>query len=166
MYKSLSLLKFDDIYKYFLLKFLHLSIYKNTEIFNKYNLLPLLTHSYGTRGTRINFPSVPVEVERQFELFQNCKFFNEILSDLLEPQSNCSLKSKYKRSILSCSVVCLQTFHLAYSIQLSSLLTVFPVIFSRVVDLAATCWGYFGVFLYPLVPLPILLLYMLGCWFQ
>ena len=61
--------------------------------------------------------------------------------------------------------VCLQTFHLAYSSQLSTRLTVFPGIFSRVVDLVSACFGYFGVYLFPLVLLPVLLLHMVGCWF-
>ena len=68
-------------------------------------------------------------------------------------------------SLLSCSVVCLQSFHLAYSRQLSTLLTVFPGVFSGVVVLASACWGYFEVFVFPLVPLPVLLLHILGCWF-
>ena len=101
MYMCLNLLKFDDIYKYFLLRFFHFSFYKDTETFNKYYLPLLPTHSYGTRGTRINLPSVRVGVERQFALFQSCKLLNEILSDLLEPQSNYALKIKYKRRILS-----------------------------------------------------------------
>ena len=61
--------------------------------------------------------------------------------------------------------ICLQTFHLAYSSQLSTRLTVFPGVFSRVVDLVSACFGYFGVFLFPLVLLPVLLLHILGCWF-
>ena len=101
MYKCLSLLKFDDVYKYFLLRFLHFSFYKDTETFNKYYLPLLPTHSYGARGTRINLPSVRVEVERQFALFQSCKLLNEIPSDLIQPQSNYSLKIKYKRRMLS-----------------------------------------------------------------
>ena len=100
-YKCLSLLKFDDVYKHSILIFLHFSFYKDTETFNKYYLPLLPTHSYGIQGTRINLLSVLVEVERQFAPFQSCKLLNEISSDLLEPQSNYSLKIKYKRSILS-----------------------------------------------------------------
>ena len=101
MYKSLNLLKFEDVYRYFLLKFLHLSFYKSSDLFNKYYLPLLPTHSYGTRGTKINLPSVRLEVEKQFVIFQSCRLVNELPSGLLEPQSDCSLKTKYRKFILS-----------------------------------------------------------------
>ena len=101
MYKSLNLLKFEDVYKYFLLKFLHYSMYTNTDFFNKYYLPLLPAHSYGTRGIKINLPSVRLEVEKQFALFQSCKLVNELPGNFLEPQSEHLLKSKYKKLILS-----------------------------------------------------------------
>ena len=101
MYKSLKLLKFDDIYKFHLLKFLHLALYRNHELFNKYYLPLLPTHSYDTRNRRINLPVVRLEIEKQFALFQSCKLLNELPDDLLLPLSNYSIKVKYRHLALS-----------------------------------------------------------------
>ena len=101
MYKSLNLLQFDDIYRYLLIRFLHLVLYKNTELFNEYFAPLLPSHSYNTRNIRINLPVVRLEVERHFTLFQSCKLLNELPDELLEPQSDNSLKVKYKRFALS-----------------------------------------------------------------
>ena len=78
MYKSLNLLQFEDIYKYILLKFLHLVLYKNPELFNEYFISLLPSHTYNTRNVRINLPVVRLEVERHFALFQICKLWNEL----------------------------------------------------------------------------------------
>ena len=101
MYKTLALLKFDDIYKYHILKFLHFVLYKNAELFEKYYMPLLPTHSYSTRVKRINLPAVRLEVEKRFVIFQSCKLLNELPDDLLEPQTDYSLKVRYKRLILS-----------------------------------------------------------------
>ena len=101
MYKSLSLLQFDDIYKYLLLRFLHSILYKNAELYNEYYVRLLPTHRYNTRNIRINLPAVRLEVERNSTLFQSCKLLNELSDELLEPQSVYSLKVKYKRFALS-----------------------------------------------------------------
>ena len=101
MYKSLNLLQFDDIYRYLLIRFLHLVLYKNTELFHEYFAPLLPSHSYNTRNIRINLPVVRLEVERHFTLFQSCKLLNELPDELLEPQSDNSLKVKYKRFALS-----------------------------------------------------------------
>ena len=101
MYKSMNLLQFDDIYKYLLLKFLHLVLYKNIELFNEYYVPLLPTHAYNTRKRRINLPAVRLEVERNFTIFQSCKLLNELSDELLEPQSDHSLKVRYRRLALS-----------------------------------------------------------------
>ena len=96
MYKTLKLLKFDDIYRYFLLKFIHDAFYRKTEIFREYYAPLLPSHSYGTRGIRINLPSIRLEVEKQSTVFQSCKLFNELPCDILEPRSIGVLKAKYR----------------------------------------------------------------------
>ena len=101
MYKSLNLLKFDDIYRYVLLKFLHHVFYKNTELFDAYYAPLLPFHSYSTRNRRINLPAVRLEVERHSTIFQSCKLMNELPEYLLIPQSDCSLKVRFKRLVLS-----------------------------------------------------------------
>ena len=77
MYRSLNLLQLEDIYKYSLLKFLHLVLYKNAEIFNEYFIPLLPSHRYNTRNIRINLPVVRLEAEWHFALFQSCKLLNE-----------------------------------------------------------------------------------------
>ena len=101
MYKSLNLLKFDDIYKYFILKFLHHVFYKNVDLFNKYYKHLLPAHTYETRNTKINLPIVRLEIEKHFTIFQSCKLLNDLPNYLLEPQSDFSLKIKFRRFIIS-----------------------------------------------------------------
>ena len=101
MYKSLHLLKFDDIYKFFLLKFIHYAFYQNCDIFRKYfsHLLP--AHNYRTRGSTIHLPLVRIEVEKQATIFQCCKVINEVPDYLLEPQSPGVLRRRYKNWVIS-----------------------------------------------------------------
>ena len=63
MYKELSLLKFEDIYNYFILKFIHVMQYSDFKIFinNFSKYLPL--NNYNTRGDRINILYIRAEVE-------------------------------------------------------------------------------------------------------
>ena len=64
--KSLYVLKFDDIYKYFLLKFLHFVFYERFDLFIIHfkDLLP--SQNYDTRNNRINLPYVRTDVEKSF----------------------------------------------------------------------------------------------------
>ena len=62
MYKFLNVLTFDDIHKFFLLKFIHDIFYNNTTIFYKYFTPLLPTHNYGTRGIKINLPYARLDV--------------------------------------------------------------------------------------------------------
>ena len=95
MYKSLKLLKFPDVYKYFLLRFLHYALYVNPAIFREYFMPLLPTHAYSMRESRMNFPSTRLEIEKQFTIHQCCKLFNELPKDLLEPQCQGTLKAKF-----------------------------------------------------------------------
>ena len=101
MYKSVSLMKFDDVYRFFLLKFVQNVFYRNTDLFQEFYAPLLPSHSYGTRGVRINLPSVRVEVEKRFAIFQSCRLINELPEEFMEPQSHGSLKVKYRTFVLS-----------------------------------------------------------------
>ena len=101
MYKTLKILKFPDVYKYFLLKFIHYSLYSKPSLFQEYfvNLFP--SHAYRMRISRINLPSSRLQVEKQFVIHQCCKLYNELPRDLLDPQSNSTLKNKYRDFVFS-----------------------------------------------------------------
>ena len=95
MYKELRLLKFEDLYQFNLLKFLHYMLYVNHDLFDKYFSPLLPNHSYSTRNTRINFPGIRLRIERNFTVFRICKLMNEIPEEFLEQQSKNSLKNKF-----------------------------------------------------------------------
>ena len=101
LYKNLSLLKYNDIYKFFLLKFTHFLLYKRNEIFINIfsNYLP--SSNYNTRNSdRINLPNVRTEIEKNFTVFKICELMRELPDDLLLPQHSNTLKNKFKKQIL------------------------------------------------------------------
>ena len=101
IYKYLNLLKYENIYEYFLLSFAHLILYGSDDLFEKY-LMPLLPHhQYNTRNIRINLPVIRLQVEKQVTIFQACKLINELPEHLIVPQSKLSLKRKYKEYAIS-----------------------------------------------------------------
>ena len=96
MYKSLNILTFDDVYKLFLLKFVHDVSYNNTQIFDKYfsPLLPI--HNFDTRGIKINLPNSRLDVVKHGTLFNCCNLINYIEDSFLQPQSKFTLKKRFK----------------------------------------------------------------------
>ena len=96
MYKSLGLLKFNDLYRLSLLKFLHFVFYKDNEFFNRFYLPLLPRHNYNTRNVRIDLPIVGLDIQKRFAHFQSCQLLNEIDEELIVPQSNKSLIKKFK----------------------------------------------------------------------
>ena len=96
MYKELNILKFDDNYKFHLVKFLHYSMYRNGSIFTKYFAPHLPDHSYNTRNRIINLPGIRLNIERNFTIFQCCKLLNELSDTLIEPQSNTMLRNRFR----------------------------------------------------------------------
>ena len=103
MYKDLDLLQFHEVHQYFLLKFIHFFLYDNFSVFNSNfnNLLP--SHSYGTRGVRINLPSIRLNIEKSFTLYQCCKVMNDVPDYLLKPQTKYMLKRNFKLYLLEIS---------------------------------------------------------------
>ena len=101
MFKKHDLLKFDDVHKLFLLKFIHFIYYTKPSIFISHfsNLLP--NHHYPTRNILINLPQTRLQIEKNFTIFQVCKFLNNLNSSFLEPQSMSSLNKNFKRYCIS-----------------------------------------------------------------
>ena len=96
LYIELNVLKFQDIHKYFLLKFIHFCLYRRYDVFLDYfsDLLPI--HNYSTRNIRINLPEVRLDIEKHFALFRSCELINEIDESFLVDQSPISLKRSFK----------------------------------------------------------------------
>ena len=101
MYKTLGILQFEDIHKFFILKFIHLCLYENTSLFDSYFLHLLPSHSYSTRDTKINLPSVRLDIEKQATIFQCCNLINNIDNRFLLPQSKFTLKNQFKNYCLA-----------------------------------------------------------------
>ena len=93
-------LKFSDIHRYFLLKFVHHILYADSKIFNDHFINFLPSHQYLTRNNRINLPPNRLDIERQFTIYQVCKLINEIDEGFLLPQSKHKLKNEFKKSCL------------------------------------------------------------------
>ena len=100
MYKELNLLKFEDIYRLCLLKFAHLVLFNDFNLFQKYFSQYLPAQTYPTRNNRINLPQVRLDVERNSTIFQLCKLLKEIDDEFLMPQSQNVLKRKFKQFCL------------------------------------------------------------------
>ena len=101
MYRILGILKFEDVHKYFILRFIHTCFYENTRLFEEYfsHLLP--DHNYETRNKRINLPAARLDIEKQATIFQCCKLINDIDECFLFPQSKQILKNGFRRHCLS-----------------------------------------------------------------
>ena len=97
MYKKLNILKFEDLYKLFLLKFLRYALYENHDIFESHFAQFIPVHDYRTRSLRINLPPIRLEIERRFTVYQVCKLYNEINNSFLEPQSKKTLTKNFKK---------------------------------------------------------------------
>ena len=95
MYFDLNLLKFDDLVDLSIIKFLHKILYENNSIFETYFARFLPVHNYQTRDRRINLPTIRLQIEKQFTVFQLCKKYNDLTDDLLAPQSKKSLTKKF-----------------------------------------------------------------------
>ena len=100
MYKNLRILKFEDLYKLSLLKFLRYILYENLHIFELHFAPFVPSHNYRTRQTRINLPPARLEIEKRSTIFQVCRLYNEVHQSFLEPQSRKTLTQNYKKYCL------------------------------------------------------------------
>ena len=102
MYRLLEFLKVEDIYKYYLLKFIHGSLYGNMSDIYECYFAPLVPrHTYASRETRLRLPPVRLEVEKRATLFQSVKLYNELPHELLQPQSLKSLVQRFKLHVFA-----------------------------------------------------------------
>ena len=71
MYRQLGFLKFKDIYKLFVLEFIHFILYVRFDVFIRYfrNFLPL--NNYNTRNNRINLPLVRTYIEKNLQYIKH-----------------------------------------------------------------------------------------------
>ena len=65
MYKSVSFLKFKDIFNCFLLKFLYHCLYRDFKIFDNFYLQYLPQNNYLTRNRRLNLPTIRLEIDNK-----------------------------------------------------------------------------------------------------
>ena len=95
MYKQLNFLKLKDVYRFFLLKFIHFVMFKRHDIYIDCFEAHLPVNTHNTRNNRINLPYVRTEVEKRFTVFQCCKLIRELPENLLAPQTTNSLKRNF-----------------------------------------------------------------------
>ena len=93
MYKSLNFLNFGDIYKFSLLKFLHLAFFHNKSLYDEYFEHLFNDNNYNMRGDRVGLPYARLDIVKMGTIFQVYKLYNEAPEILLLPMS----KSKLKR---------------------------------------------------------------------
>lgn len=100
MYYKLNFLKFDDIYNYFLTKFLHRVLYKDDKLYNEYFSQHVPDHRYQIRNKKFNLPPIRVEVERNFTIFRAIELYNSLPDTLKVPLSDTRLKKSFKKYVL------------------------------------------------------------------
>ena len=100
LYKSLNLLKLDDIYRLHLLKFFHFITNDRMDIFIDHFQQFLPSHNYQTRNSVIHLPPVRTDIEKRSTIYQICKLINSIDAELLIPQSKKLLNRKFHLSCL------------------------------------------------------------------
>ena len=101
MYRQLGLMKFDDVYDYFLLKFIHFIQYDRFDLFINFFSGFLPSNVYSTRNSRMNLPPVRTNTEKRCVVFKCCELWRRVPDNLLFPQSNQSLKNNFKRWVMS-----------------------------------------------------------------
>ena len=100
LFINLNVMKFKDVYRYFLLKFFHKSFYSSQFCFDKYFSSLLPPHNYNTRDIFLNLPYARTEKEKQGTIFQCCRLVRSLDISFLSPMSNYVLKAKFRTSIL------------------------------------------------------------------
>ena len=101
MFKKLNLMKFNEIFEYFMIKFIHSCIYgANFNIFEEHFAELLPDHKYETRHKKMNFPIVRLQSERVMTKYHFIRLFNDLPENFFIPQSAQTLKTKYKKHAL------------------------------------------------------------------
>jgi hypothetical protein len=99
MYDTLRLLQFDEVYKYFLLKFIRDAKFLNTEIYQRY-FVPLIPSAiHYTRNQRFNVPSVRLEIEKRSTVYRSVTVFNSVPSKLTEVMCSQTFKKLFMNFI-------------------------------------------------------------------
>ena len=96
MYKQLGFLKFKDIYRFYILRFIHFILYDRFDIFIKFFTCCLPSNNYDTRNNRINLPYARTEVGKKFTIYQTCLLMRELPEYLIVPQAPVTLKKRFK----------------------------------------------------------------------
>ena len=101
LYLTLRLLKFQDVYHFFLLKFVNFAKFEDEDTFNIFFSPLVPRRAVTTRGTRLNLPAVRLEVERRATIFSCAKFYNKLPLELTYQMSPFVLKKRYQSMILN-----------------------------------------------------------------
>ena len=65
MYVRLDILKFKDLYNFFILKFIHSFLYGNQDVIFQSSFIQLIrSHSYNTEERKMNLPNIRLEIEK------------------------------------------------------------------------------------------------------
>ena len=94
LYKALDMLKYDDIYKLFLLKFIHFCLYQRPDVFQEHFSHIMLNDRYPTRNNKINLPQIRLNIEKQSTIFNCCKVINELENEFFEFQNKTTLNKR------------------------------------------------------------------------
>ena len=81
LYKELKILKVNDIYRYFMIKFVHFILYQRFDLFIKYFSDYLPQSNYNLRNSVLNLPQIRTEKERFFTIFRCFELIRELPSD-------------------------------------------------------------------------------------
>lgn len=101
MYKQLGILKFPDVYDYFLFKFIHWCYNESNVLYIKYFSSLVPDHRYNVRAVKLNYPPTRLEINRQSTIFQCVRVFNELPENFELSMSSFKLKMDFKNFKLS-----------------------------------------------------------------
>jgi len=95
----LKLLKLDDVYNYFLFKFLRRALFHDEYHLNTYFSSHIPSHNYHIRNTatlHFDLPVIRIEIECNSRIFNAIEINNSLLPFLSKPMSDIYLKKLYK----------------------------------------------------------------------
>ena len=100
MYRIMGVLKFEHVYSYFLLKFIHVGLFENMSIRDRYYSPLMPQHDHHTRDNKLNLPVTRLNIEKNSTIFRSVKVFNEVPHDMRLQMSVCCLKMKYRKYLI------------------------------------------------------------------